>query len=193
MLAKDPAERYSAAEVLAHPWLSSCASPLALKLQVREVLFRLSRFRVSQKFKLTVLYYIVHHFLPPKEVASLQRVFLCINRSGNGRISAAELEVASEGTFKRAGDLMGIFDHCGLSHSGFIEYSEFLIGTVDWGKVLSKEMSRKAFQAFDVDGDGQISLEDFTKTVGMGAVEVFKANSNEHIKYQEFYQLVYNY
>jgi calcium-dependent protein kinase len=45
-------------------------------------------------------------------------------------------------------------------NSGFIDYSEFVIATINREKLLSKEKLETAFKMFDKDDSGSISIQE---------------------------------
>lgn len=54
--------------------------------------------------------------------------------------------------------------------NGYIEFSEFCTASMDKRKMLSDKRLKAAFDLFDTDGSGQISLEEVKKLMGHGAV-----------------------
>ena len=58
-------------------------------------------------------------------------------------------------------------EKCDIDGNGFLDYTEFLIGAVNWQNTLSNERLFTAFKLFDKDGDGKISLSELKETLGM--------------------------
>jgi calcium-dependent protein kinase len=54
-----------------------------------------------------------------------------------------------------------IFTSCDLDGNGSIDFSEFYTAAVNHQKLLTKDNIRKAFDTFDVNGDGIIDIEEF--------------------------------
>jgi calcium-dependent protein kinase len=50
-----------------------------------------------------------------------------------------------------------IFDTVDIDGSGFIDYSEWVVATINKQKLLTNEILWNAFQLFDKDGGGTIS------------------------------------
>ena len=52
-----------------------------------------------------------------------------------------------------------IFRKIDVDGSGMIEYSEWVLSTIDRNKLLSQKYLKKAFNCFDLDGLGKINLD----------------------------------
>ena len=53
-----------------------------------------------------------------------------------------------------------IFNTVDKDHNGTIDYAEWLVATVDKEKLLTEEKLKAAFNLFDTDGGGTISIEE---------------------------------
>ena len=53
-----------------------------------------------------------------------------------------------------------IFTKVDMDKSGFIDYSEWVVATIDKKKLLSEEKLKAAFSLFDKDGGGTISAHE---------------------------------
>ena len=49
---------------------------------------------------------------------------------------------------------------------GFVDYSEFVLATMNRQKLLSREKLDSAFKAFDIDGSGTISADELKGILG---------------------------
>ena len=47
-----------------------------------------------------------------------------------------------------------------FNNDGTINFSEFVTVTIEKGRLLSEEMLRKAFNMFDIDGNGYITIDE---------------------------------
>ena len=52
--------------------------------------------------------------------------------------------------------------------SGFIDYTEFLKAAMDSQKILCKNNLKEAFEIFDSDGSGSISVDELKKILSNG-------------------------
>ena len=61
-----------------------------------------------------------------------------------------------------------IFDRIDFDGNGQIDYSEWVIATIDKERLLSKEKLEIAFSLFDKDGDGSIKAEEVKELLCAG-------------------------
>lgn len=101
----------------------------------------------------------------------LQRAFKALDTNFDGKLSRQELV---EGYKQILGDIeaeeevdriMAIADADG---SGEIDYSEFVVATMDKKKLLSNEKLETAFNLFDKDNSGSISADEIKDVLGVG-------------------------
>jgi calcium-dependent protein kinase len=59
-----------------------------------------------------------------------------------------------------------IVENADMNGSGQIDYTEYLVASIQQDKVMTKEMITKAFNAFDIDGDGHITKDEWEKVFG---------------------------
>ena len=106
-----------------------------------------------------------------EEMAELQRAFRSLDANGDGKLSRDELvagykqimgDLAAEEEVER---IMAIADADG---SGEIDYSEFVVATMDKKKLLSNEKLETAFNLFDKDNSGSISADEIKDVLGVG-------------------------
>lgn len=103
-------------------------------------------------------------------MAELSRAFKALDKNSDGKLSRDEL---IEGYRQIMGDLaeaevdriMQIADADG---SGEIDYSEFVVATMDKRKLLSNEKLETAFRLFDKDDSGSISADEIKDVLGVG-------------------------
>ena len=62
-------------------------------------------------------------------------------------------------------DFMDKFDFNG---NGTIDYSEFLIANIDLDKLMQEEKLKEAFDLFDLDHSGTITIDELKKILGNG-------------------------
>jgi calcium-dependent protein kinase len=100
-------------------------------------------------------------------------VFLEFDVNKDGRLSREELLQGYErimGSAAAATEVDKIMTSCDVDGSGYVDYSEFLSASMNKKTMLSKENLQAAFEAFDADQNGFITLDEI-KCI-MGSVQV---------------------
>lgn len=101
----------------------------------------------------------------------LQKAFKSLDKNSDGKLSRQELV---EGYTLIMGDLAAeeevekIMKIADADGSGEIDYSEFVVATMDKKKLLSNEKLETAFNLFDKDGSGSISANEIKDVLGVG-------------------------
>jgi len=95
----------------------------------------------------------------------MMNVFKAIDTDNNGALSREELingfsQIFGEGQENIEEEVDKIMSNVDTDHSGEIDYTEFIIATMNRQKLLSKERLQAAFNAFDKDGSGSISSDE---------------------------------
>ena len=67
-------------------------------------------------------------------------------------------------------DVEKIFDCVDLNQNNFIDYSEFVIATMNEKQLLTTEKLAAAFKMFDKDASGLISTEEIKEVLSFGNV-----------------------
>mmetsp|Transcript_6408 Transcript_6408/g.11143 ORF Transcript_6408/g.11143 Transcript_6408/m.11143 type:complete len:477 (+) Transcript_6408:1555-2985(+) len=158
MLQVDPLKRPSAEECFNDPWIRTCEERLKPE-SLSKAIENLRAFKAGTKLKRAVLTYMVSQLIPQTERQDLNRVFMSLDTSGDGRLNAEELQAG----FQRLGfnltknEAEEILKNIDTDNNGFIDYSEFIMAAMPKEQLLSKERIIAAFNSFDTDGNGKIS------------------------------------
>merc|ERR1711907_240937 len=101
--------------------------------------------------------------------------------NGDGKLTKEEMMTGCEQTgLISPVDAQRIFAAVDADGSGSIDYTEFIAATLDKKTFLNRELCKEAFQLFDADGNGQISLEELRKMLhGQGNVLANEADETE--------------
>lgn len=91
--------------------------------------------------------------------------------NGDGRLSKDEIRAGYNEYFGRSigeKEINKIFEKCDADGSGGIEYSEFVVATMNEKKILSNNKLKQAFKMFDKDDGGTISVDEVREVLSFG-------------------------
>jgi len=103
------------------------------------------------------------------EKERLAKIFKAIDKNGDGKLSKTEILEGYEEHFGKHLDedeLDTLFDSVDIDGSGFIDYSEFIMATMNEKKNISEEKLKASFKTFDRDGNGTISHTEIKQVLG---------------------------
>ena len=95
-----------------------------------------------------------------------------MDKNGDGKLSRQEILDGYEEHFNRVLDedqLEKLFSSVDIDNSGFIDYSEFIMATMNEKKNISEEKLVSAFKIFDKDNSGTISPDEIREVLGGAA------------------------
>jgi calcium-dependent protein kinase len=195
-------KRLSAAEALKHPWFKKFDAKSLYKNisddKIKMYLSRLRKYEINSKFQQMVLAFIVHNLPDSVETKEILKIFRIFNTNDDGKLTKKDIYNGLIKYFdkKEIDDTIDdIFLLLDGANRGFIEYEEFMRATIDPKIVLSDENLVYAFNFFDRDNTGRISVEKIMSIFVDDKVneEVFRSIFNEidtnqdgEIDYQEF-------
>ena len=174
LLKVDQNERISASRALEHPWFTS--------LKVKEQLFDLDievakkllnniyNYSTSNRLQKPVMTYLVHnHGEKNKFVKAATNLFTKIDINNNGSLERGEFINNTKELYKQYNQnvdehyLGSLFDKIDSDNSRQIGYREFVCAAVDKKVFLGEELLRDAFNFFDRDKSGSITLDELKK------------------------------
>lgn len=174
MLKMDPAERINASNALNHPWFQN----LKIKDELSEIDFDMARkvlnniynYDTKQTLQKPVIAYLVHTFgCQSKYVNAASALFSKIDYNNDGSLGKNEFVKNLTELFKKYDQeidenyLGKLFDIIDSDDSHKIGYTEFTCAAVDKKEFLSELMIQDAFDFFDKDKNGSITLEEVKK------------------------------
>ncbi|CAN8270300.1 unnamed protein product [Cochlearia groenlandica] len=195
MLTADPKRRISAADVLEHPWLRE--GEASDKPIDSAVLSRMKQFRAMNKLKKLALKVIAEN-INTEEIQGLKAMFANIDTDNSGSITFKELKegLAKLGSKLTETEVKQLMDAADVDGNGSIDYIEFITATMHRHRLESNENLYKAFQHFDKDGSGYITIDELEaalKEYGMGDDATIKevlsdvdSDNDGRINYEEF-------
>lgn len=201
LLTYDPADRISAEEALSHVWIAN-NSAVAIDAKAAEnALSALQGFRADQKLKQAAFTYIASQLISKSEKERLAKIFKAIDKNGDGKLSKDEILEGYEEHFGKHLDedeLDNLFNSVDIDGSGFIDYSEFIMATMNEKKNISEEKLRASFKTFDKDGNGTISADEVKAVLGTqmsdeavnNIIKQVDENDDGEIQFEEFCNLM---
>nr|AAV28169.1 calcium-dependent protein kinase 1 [Vicia faba] len=160
MLDRNPKTRFTAHQVLCHPWIvdDSIAPDKPLD---SAVLSRLKQFSAMNKLKKMALRVIAER-LSEEEIGGLKELFKMLDADSSGTITLDELK---EGLKRVGSELMeseikDLMDAADIDNNGTLDYGEFIAATVHLNKLEREENLLSAFSYFDKDGSGYITIDE---------------------------------
>ena len=200
-------KRLSSSEALKHPWFKKFnGKSLYSNIEKEKILVYLNRlrnFRINSKFQQMVLAFIVHNIPNTKEAKDILKIFRMFNNKDDGKLTKKELYQGlilyyNEKEIKK--EIDDIFLLLDGANRGCIEYEEFLRATLDQKSLLSEENLIYAFNFFDKDNTGKISVDKIKNIFIDDKVneDVFRSIFNEidinqdgEIDFQEFKDMMF--
>jgi calcium-dependent protein kinase len=166
MLVKEE-DRYSAKEVLAHPWFNIVNNYKDKNLNIDSTIFK--KYAEEKALKKIVLYFIATR-LNEKEINELNELFKKFDKNMDGQISYEEFENSfmkyqTQNNIYTQNDIKNIFNAVDFNKNGMIDYSEFIAVCLIGRKEIIERRLLDAFSSFDKKQTGKIKKEDFIKAM----------------------------
>ena len=203
----DKNKRISAEEALTHPFFSNI-DPNNLyneNIEIKQVLFSLKNFSKHSKFYQVVLAFLSHNYAEKGQLEKLKKIFYKIDSNLDGKLSKEELMNA----YKIAGirinknQLDKIIKSMDFDNNGYIEYEEFIRATIPKENLFTDVNLKTAFDMFDLDKNGSISLSEIKEVLGIKKNDDDKVieelmnevqrTGNQEINFQQFKESMLNY
>lgn len=172
LLKMSDSERYTAKKALDVEWLKEKA-PKALQVELGpSFVDRLRTFQSENLLKRTALNIIAGE-LTEDLIKPLRDTFIFLDKDGDGALTADEMQEAlmKDRLSQVPTDLHQIVADVDWDRSGAIDYTEFLAAILDRSMYLKEPVCLSAFQTFDRDGDGKISVEELQYVLSGGGKE----------------------
>ena len=134
----------------------------------------MASFSAQQKLKQATYTFIVSQLLTKDEKEKIDAIFRAMDVDCDGKLSREEIKHSWNEYFGQdlsKAELETIFEQVDSDESGEIDYSEFVMGTMNAKSLVSEKRLEAAFRAFDRDGNGQISPEEVRLILGGSIVD----------------------
>ena len=152
LLTYDPEHRPSAEQCLQHPWILEMSQSTVDQNLAMGALSNLKTFRADQKLKQATFAFIASQLLTKGEQENLAKIFKAIDKNGDGKLSKEEIMDGYDQFFGKnldKDDIEKMFDAVDIDKSGFIDYSEFVIASMNEKNLLTNDKLQAAFKMFD--------------------------------------------
>jgi calcium-dependent protein kinase len=144
---------------------------------------------------------VIAESLSEEEIAGLREMFQAMDTDNSGAITFDELKAGLRkyGSTLKDTEIHDLMDAADVDNSGTIDYSEFIAATIHLNKLEREEHLVAAFQYFDKDGSGFITIDELQQAcVEHGMADVFlediikevDQNNDGKIDYGEFVEMM---
>jgi Ca2+-binding EF-hand superfamily protein len=168
LLQQDISKRIRADAALKHRWFQIYKSK-EIRVDIEDpkiiegFLRNLKNYKKSSQIQEVALAYLVHNHLELEEVDNASKLFGIIDKNGNGKITKEDLynglkEFYKSETLKE--DVDKIFENLDNTGGKYLDYEEFIRAAIDKSIFLTDDNMLFAFNYFDKDGKGEITIDD---------------------------------
>ncbi|KAJ7545739.1 hypothetical protein O6H91_08G007800 [Diphasiastrum complanatum] len=159
MLRSNPKERCTATTILQHPWMREGGEAPDAPLD-NVVLSRMKQFSAMNKLKKLALK-VIAESLSEEEITGLKKMFMDMDTDHSGTITLDELKtgLALLGSSLAESEVAQLMQ-ADVDGNGTIDYLEFISATMHLNKTKKEDHLISAFQYFDKDKSGYITIEE---------------------------------
>jgi calcium-dependent protein kinase len=169
MLNFQPNKRPTADEILKDPWFYS-NQELHVEFSV-DVISNLKSFKSQYFFQKAILIYFVNFFSLKEEKDKLLSTFKSIDKDHDGQLTRKELIEA----YKRISnhpnieaEVDDIFKQLDFNNTDAIDFSEFLVATVNYRQNINDKQLKQIFQIIDKDKNGFLENNELREFFNLG-------------------------
>ena len=207
LLTMDVNQRISAEQALNHPWFKENKSreyynKIKDNDTMKDLIENLKNYKRTSIIQETALAYLVHHFPQIKDVINSCKLFNQMDKSGDGKITKAELVKGLSERYKSKTleqDVEEIYKNLDMDNNGYIGYEEFVRAAVNKEYFVKDNVLRFAFRYFDKDDSGEITFDEienlFTQSIPdkskvhetlKNIIQEVDRNNDDKITFEEF-------
>ena len=175
-------ERYTARQVIEHPWFVNAPDIPLSELNFDSTVFK-EYYRGSSMKKITLLF--IASRLDENEINDLKKSFEAFDKCKDGQITYEELKkglLQLKNNKYTEEEIKDLFKAIDVDQNGKIDYTEFLAATIGRVNYNKKERLFEAFTMYDKDNDGFITKEEL--------LEVLKAEKSQEKEIETYIKAV---
>mmetsp|Transcript_6320 Transcript_6320/g.15747 ORF Transcript_6320/g.15747 Transcript_6320/m.15747 type:complete len:795 (-) Transcript_6320:146-2530(-) len=171
LLMMNPKERTKAKEAMRSDWVDTQKDSNHVHIGLK-IIDSFKRFRSMGMLKKASLH-LMAGLLDDDVIKPLRSIFVSLDWSGDGLISASEIQVGltKSGCTQIPDDLEQLMCDIDNEGSGEIDYSEFLAATLDPIIYTEEKVCWRAFRVLDRNGEGDVSAQQLMKALNNGWTE----------------------
>ena len=160
----EPDKRITAKDALAHPWLKSIESGIALKKSLIYENFRL--YQIKTPIQEAIFLFIVINFAKEVESRTFTNLFFQLDKDKDGEISFDELmyELSNIKNKELIEMILSSIDRAGTKR---IKFTNFLAAMISKSNLLKDEVIFNAFRLMDYNNTGRVGVDQL-KTIFSG-------------------------
>ena len=185
-------KRYSAEQVLNHPWFTKLSLPDQPKITEVNIT-ELKNYKNINDFKRFILTCLATR-LNDKEIKDLKETFCTMDINKDGSLTLEEVKNSLK-KYMNENDIEKAFKVIDINNSNKIEYTEFISSLISKKEFLKEEKLLEIFKTLDKDGNGTISKEEIKNVLNGQDLDEndikqfilkFDLNGDGKIDYYEF-------
>lgn len=183
MLVMNPKDRISARGCLEHKWIKEQGKAEDLKFNQaidRRTLRNLKTFQAKSTLQEAILYFIVDQISTQDERGDMMNVFMSLDTENTGKLTRSDLIKAyikmGEDPETVAELVDEILKNLGEEGKGEIDFSKYVTAAMSKRKLLSEDRLMKAFNLFDTEERGFITVDNIKSALNGGEFKNLEQN-----------------
>lgn len=146
-----------------HPWFEKVLKRGAKGNDLTAALNNIKKAAAHTKMKEAMFGFFVKNILTQQELSEAANTFKEFDKDGSGALSPEELKHCLreiQGLEYNEREVNELIERIDVDGDGEINYSEFLMASLNRAAMLSSERLEVAFRMFDLDGNGELTIKE---------------------------------